>query len=111
MPLTSMFLSFSGRVKRIQFWLYAVLAITVVEVVVLVLLGTGRAEKYAAGFWLNLLLLWPSLAVAAKRWHDRDKSAWWMLIVLVPFVGWLWFLIELGFLPGTPGPNRFGDDQ
>jgi uncharacterized membrane protein YhaH (DUF805 family) len=31
-----------------------------------------------------------------------------MLIVLIPLVGIIWFLVELGFLPGTPGPNRFG---
>jgi uncharacterized membrane protein YhaH (DUF805 family) len=31
-----------------------------------------------------------------------------MLILLVPIVGAIWFLVELGFLPGTPGPNRFG---
>ncbi len=37
-----------------------------------------------------------------------DKSGWWMLIALIPIIGSIWFLIELGFLAGTPGPNRFG---
>jgi uncharacterized membrane protein YhaH (DUF805 family) len=27
---------------------------------------------------------------------------------LIPIIGSIWFLIELGFLAGTPGPNRFG---
>jgi uncharacterized membrane protein YhaH (DUF805 family) len=31
-----------------------------------------------------------------------------MLIVLVPIIGSIWFLIELGFLAGTRGSNRFG---
>jgi len=31
-----------------------------------------------------------------------------MLITLVPIIGAIWLLIELGFLKGTPGPNQFG---
>ena len=57
-----------------------------------------------------VLALWIGLAIAAKRWHDRNKSAWWILIVFVPVVGGLWYLIECGFLKGTTGPNKFGSD-
>jgi uncharacterized membrane protein YhaH (DUF805 family) len=32
-----------------------------------------------------------------------------VLITLVPVVGWLWALIDNGFVKGTPGPNRFGN--
>jgi uncharacterized membrane protein YhaH (DUF805 family) len=55
-----------------------------------------------------LAALIPAILVDIKRWHDRDKSGWWMLIALVPIIGTIWFLIELGFLAGTPGSNRFG---
>lgn len=55
-----------------------------------------------------LALIWPSLAIQAKRWHDQDRSAWWILIGLVPFVGGLIALVMCGFIQGTPGPNRFG---
>jgi len=57
---------------------------------------------------VTLLLIWPSLAVAVKRCHDRNKSGFWVLISLIPILGWLWFLVEFGFLDGTQGPNRFG---
>ena len=50
------------------------------------------------------------LVLSVKRWHDRNKSGRWVLINLVPVVGWLWHLIECGFLRGTIGPNRFGQD-
>jgi uncharacterized membrane protein YhaH (DUF805 family) len=59
---------------------------------------------------VNLLLTWPALAVSVKRWHDRDKSGWWVLINLVPLIGMVWTLIENGLLPGTPGPNPYGED-
>jgi len=68
--------------------------------------GTEAADAYVDA--ASLVLLWPVLAVQAKRWHDRDKSAWWVLINLIPVIGFLWSIIENGFLQGTPGPNRFG---
>ena len=43
-----------------------------------------------------------------KRWHDRDKGAIWLLVNFIPYVGPLWVFVELGFLAGTPGGNRFG---
>jgi uncharacterized membrane protein YhaH (DUF805 family) len=46
--------------------------------------------------------------VYIKRFHDRDKTGWWVLIGLIPLIGPLWLLIELGFLKGTDGANRFG---
>ena len=56
----------------------------------------------------GLLFLWPALAIQAKRWHDVDKSAWWILINLVPAVGGLIALVFNGFVAGTPATNRFG---
>jgi len=56
-----------------------------------------------------LLLFWPSIAVQVKRWHDLDKSGWWVLANLVPIIGGLIF-IGIGFIRGTRGNNRFGSD-
>jgi len=70
---------------------------------------TGMPE-YAIWFWLLIIaLFWPSLAVQAKRWHDQDRSAWWILIGFIPFVGAIVALVMCGFIAGTPGPNRFGE--
>ena len=67
------------------------------------------AERIGAAV-VGVVLFASSLAVCAKRWHDRSKSAWWSLIGFVPAVGALWLIIELGFLDGTRGRNRFGPD-
>jgi len=37
-----------------------------------------------------------------------ERDGWWVLIGLIPIIGVIWLLIELGFLKGTPEPNRFG---
>jgi uncharacterized membrane protein YhaH (DUF805 family) len=58
---------------------------------------------------VNLLLLWPALALSVKRWHDRDKPGWWVLVGLIPVIGWLWLVIENGLLRGSAGANRFGE--
>ena len=59
---------------------------------------------------LYLVPVWMSIVAMAKRCHDRDKSAWWLLVALIPVVGQIWWLVELGCLRGTDGRNRFGID-
>jgi uncharacterized membrane protein YhaH (DUF805 family) len=113
--------SFQGRVGRQTFWLTQLGMMVAVLVVVLVAsLFAGASDQTGssagAGILGILLLLlyipfvWIGLAVSAKRWHDRDKSAWWILINFVPLIGGIWALIENGFLRGTEGPNSFGED-
>ena len=43
------------------------------------------------------------------RLHDTDRSAWWALLFLIPFIGWL-IIIVFNCQAGTPGENRFGPD-
>jgi uncharacterized membrane protein YhaH (DUF805 family) len=57
-----------------------------------------------------LAVIVPGFAGLAKRCHDRDRSGWFQLISLIPLIGSIWLLVEVGFLRGTPGPNRFGPD-
>jgi uncharacterized membrane protein YhaH (DUF805 family) len=59
---------------------------------------------------LSLVIGWPGIAISVKRYHDRNKSGWWVLINLIPVVGILWTVVENGLLRGSVGPNRFGED-
>jgi uncharacterized membrane protein YhaH (DUF805 family) len=119
--------SFQGRIRRQTWWLAYVLvffAISVVCTTLDVMLGFVSLEDAAPadgyGFeargvgpfgLLSLIpLIWGGLAGQVKRWHDRDKSGWFVLINFIPLIGAIWAFIELGFLRGTQGPNRFGPD-
>ena len=51
----------------------------------------------------------PWWAVQFRRLHDTDRSAWWALLFLIPFIGWL-IIIVFNCQAGTPGENRFGPD-
>jgi uncharacterized membrane protein YhaH (DUF805 family) len=48
----------------------------------------------------------PYVAGCTKRCHDRDRSGWFLLRSLIPLVN-VWVGVELGFLAGPPGPNRY----
>ena len=109
-PWWHMYLDPRGRISRKQFWLHGVAVPVAAGVVMQALLDIARVETDRAEQWVNLLLLWPIIVTSAKRWHDRNSSGWWVLIVMVPVVGWLWALAVNGLLRGTPGPNRFGPD-
>jgi uncharacterized membrane protein YhaH (DUF805 family) len=123
-----LFTGFDGRINRAKFWLGSIslwvlsLVVNVVIAVVfdvqydpsrdLLIPSFPRAALLVWLVWIlaAIALTYMSLAVLAKRWHDRDKSGWWSLIVLIPFIGGIWILIECGCLPGTEGPNRYGAD-
>jgi uncharacterized membrane protein YhaH (DUF805 family) len=55
----------------------------------------------------GLAVFLPSLGVGIRRLHDTNRSGWWVLISIVPFVGWI-VLIILYALASDPGPNRYG---
>lgn len=104
-----LYLSFQGRVPRKVLWLYFVLPMFVGALIVTFVDGLlGTAPVLSLVF--NLAIIWPSLAISVKRWHDRNKSGWWVLIGLVPVIGPIWALVETGFLRGTEGDNRFGGE-
>jgi uncharacterized membrane protein YhaH (DUF805 family) len=85
MNLSTMLFSFTGRINRARYWL-AVLAVGVVGMLVVVLeiaLRAYPATMIAIGVAVVLALAWINLAVSIKRLHDRDKSAWSLLLLYV----------------------------
>ena len=107
--LRHLLFGFDGRIGRRTWWLWGVAAMLGLAMYATVLLRVAGVSATATDTVVNLLLLWPAVALSVKRWHDRGKSGWWVLVALVPFVGWLWMLVENGLLKGTAGPNKFGD--
>lgn len=165
MTLRDKLLSFDGRLRRRDWWLlgigWGVLTTAVSEVAVRLIFGNdfswfsigaggieisrdGALAAYVTRDLITLALIWPQLALTAKRAQDRARAAWPAVAVtlaltltatLDPYLAFLpfdilqsrttalavgiiygllsagvglWLLITLGFLDGTPGPNRFG---
>jgi uncharacterized membrane protein YhaH (DUF805 family) len=120
MRLTDALLSPHGRLDRAGFWGgYVVLSI-VSGLAAYCLLslaermgGEGPLSDVGLRPWLVALVLlvpvtWMSFCLGIKRWHDRGRSGWWVVVGLVPLIGNLWGLIECGFMAGTASGNKYG---
>ena len=102
--------TFSGRARRKEYWLFylawfilAVIAFGIDEV-----LGSPVIELGVVGI-VNVALICPSLAVSSRRLHDTNRKAWWLLMNLLPVIGWIWLWVLFCF-KGMEGENRFGPD-
>jgi len=91
---------FTGRAARPEFWWFALF-----QFVVLTVLGMVSSILYGLA---ALALLLPGLAVGARRLHDINKSAWLMLLGLIPLIGWV-LLIYWAAQPGDPAANNYGE--
>lgn len=105
MNFTQFAFSLKGRIGRQEYWLGCI-PIFIGFVISFEMMDSYDTE--ALGAVLMLALIWCFFAMTVKRWHDRDKSGWWIVMYIIPWVGPIWSFIELGFLRGTEGPNRFG---
>jgi uncharacterized membrane protein YhaH (DUF805 family) len=126
MDIVSLLTSFEGRINRAKWWLGLLILVIVqwiIWYIVAMTMGVDLATSNdpaqmeqtvtAIGIpvgIISLIFLYPTLALYTKRWHDRGKSGWWTLIILIPLIGGIWALIELGILRGTVGPNQYGPD-
>jgi uncharacterized membrane protein YhaH (DUF805 family) len=105
---------FSGRARRKEYWMFVLFSF-IVSVVLSILdrvLGLNYGPNDSSG-WLQtiygLAVLLPSIAVAIRRMHDTNRSGWWILINLIPCVGFIWFIV-LAAQEGTAGDNQYGPD-
>lgn len=131
-PLIEGLFSFEGRMRRSEYWLVSI-GLGVVKVPLTLLGNTMGAEGgLVVRMLLELLFLWPGLALMVKRGHDRNRPAIFsiglqavLFVVAVTFgavpdgglkyaavsvllVLALYTFIEFGCLDGTQGPNRYG---
>lgn len=104
----SKYVDFTGRAPRSELWwfvLFTFLVSIALSMVDAALLGSGGMPMFSS-LW-SLAVLLPSLAVGARRLHDTDRSGWWLLIGLIPLIGFI-VLIVFYVQKGTEGQNRFG---
>ncbi len=121
MPLKR-YADFSGRSRRKEYWMFALLQVIIIVALAIIggVLGsftpdpagsmsTGGTLMIALFGLYALAIFIPSLAVQVRRFHDQDKSGWFVLLGFIPYVGGLIVLVFM-CLDGTKGKNRFGDD-
>lgn len=98
------YVGFTGRAGRPEFWWFTL--VNTIAYFVLFAIDMVVGTMVLAMIY-SVAVLIPSWAVAFRRMHDIGKSAWWLLVVLIPFVG-LFVLIYFFVLPSNPEENQFG---
>ena len=109
--------SFEGRIPRrsywagIGIWIGLFLGVALLAGLIAPLLGKdNEGIAFIPVLFFLIPYFWSIMAMQVKRWHDRDKSGWMVLVSFIPIVGPWWALIECGCLRGTMGPNNYGQD-
>ncbi|MGI1662856.1 DUF805 domain-containing protein [Palleronia sp. KMU-117] len=108
----SKYVTISGRASRSEYWwwfLFVVIGQVILGGIDSALFGAGPDSPGLLAGLFSLAILLPSICVAGRRLHDRDMSAWWLLLGLIPVIGFL-VLLYFYVTKGTDGPNRFGPD-
>ncbi len=127
--------SINGRINRAGWWLLnlPIFVILAISITTFDFPATLLFEQIQ--LLILLVLVCVHIAVSAKRWHDKDKSAWyllfhiiplicsiciyaaklsstwWELIHLIAVINGLWTVVELGIIKGTAGDNEYGPDS
>lgn len=98
---------FEGRSRRKEYWLFVLFNFVVSFVASLIEGLLGWPVVLQALIALGFMI--PGLAVGVRRLHDTDRSGWWLLIGLLPLIGWVVLIVFL-VQKGQAGGNRFGPD-
>jgi uncharacterized membrane protein YhaH (DUF805 family) len=118
-----LFLSSNGRLARTPF-LIASGALLGFAVLYEAVTGVGRALNLLTGWLVYPVLLFSGACLLSKRLHDRGRSGWWSMLILIAVIAvWprpdgfmdfvfslviLWAIVELGVMGGEQGANRYG---
>lgn len=106
---------FTGRARRSEYWWWFLFALIVSIVASAIDAAAGTNYDTGGGIIntiVGLALFLPGLAVAIRRLHDTGRVGWWILIGLIPLVGWIILLVffvqdsELGENKYGPSPKQ-----
>ena len=106
---------FQGRSTRREFWSYFLVQFLLLAAFVnsIRIFAPDEVSAKSASLPLIAILILafalPNLAVSVRRLHDNNKPWWFVLLVLIPAVGWLFWVVMM-IQSGTDGPNSYGDD-
>ena len=115
-------LSFDGRIGRLRYLAYSIpwglltwvafLVLGIVAAIVVPAFASGSEAAagiigIVAALVMVVIAYIPVFGLAKRRLNDMNQSGWLSLILIIPFVNFI-FLLVLLFAPGTQGTNRYG---
>ncbi len=104
--LKNKYAQFDGRAHRQEFWMFVLINFLISFAVGLVASFIGL--KFLS-YVYSLALFVPSIALAARRLHDINRSGWWQLIAIIPIIGWIIIIIWYA-TDSNAGSNQYGEN-
>ena len=106
------YFNFKTRSRRSEYWYFSLFLLLLGIATGLVdqlVFSTETTDIGPLNGIASLATLIPSFSVSVRRLHDIERSGWFLLLVLIPIIGWI-ILIYWMCQPGTSGQNEFGKD-
>jgi uncharacterized membrane protein YhaH (DUF805 family) len=104
------YFKFSGRATRSEYWYFVLfgLLFSLAAMLIDFSIGTFYIEEGIGIFSsiYTLAILIPSLAVTVRRLHDTNRSAWWLLISLIPIIGTIVLIVF--YCQDSKEDNKYG---
>lgn len=100
--------NFQGRASRSEYWWFYLFNVLVsYGVTIFTTLTMGFDAGAAFSLIVSLVFLLPALAVFVRRLHDRNRSGWWILIIItiigiIPLFYWM-------VSKGSKEANEYGE--
>ena len=112
LKVLNQYFDFAGRARRKEYWMF-VLFCFLFSIIAGVLDGLFGLtipvlETGVLGLIVSLALMIPNLAVSVRRLHDTGRSGFMFFIILIPVIGWIWFVVLLA-TDSNPGANEYGE--
>ena len=112
--LINKFGDFNGRATRSEYWWW-VLASFIISIPISILDGIIFGWEYDDTGWFGILFiivfLIPNLTLTVRRLHDKGKSGWFLLILVVPLINICFMIVLLVWFiqDGDAHVNSYGD--
>ena len=103
--------TFSGRAQRAEYWYFVLFSTIISFVLILLDIMLGTSDSNGTGLLsgiYSLAVFIPTLAVSVRRLHDIGKKGWWLLAILIPFIGFI--LLIIWFATDSKEDNQYGED-
>lgn len=117
------YFDFATRARRLEYWAFVIILYILLGIVCLIFHSSIRitpadlihfkidADMISSigivPFFVAIFFVIPYFSVTVRRLHDVDKSALWLLIMLIPGLGGLWMFF-LMITPGNYYDNKWG---
>ena len=109
---------FSGRARRSEYWLWVLFNVLIWGggLLLFIMLADGGLDGVSIGLLgtiaaiYGIAMIIPNWAVSVRRLHDVGKSGIWVLLPIIPVVGWIFSIILLVYFCSDSeyGPNQYG---